>query len=294
MHKIYEFGYRNYLWGIILLIFLLLAPSLVLGAGYNVPLQYTSPPYGPHGDYTATTNKCKECHAVHLAQSAFKLLRYETIFDNCQYCHDPSGGPGIAVYGVVLNPESTHTAEGTITIPGGDYSLPRTLTCSSCHSVHGNPNRMIPPTSFYYCDTTTTLTSHLLLKRPNPNTSVYSPFYGGYWCSICHNRRMSSYPNLRNHPTNEDLSYASSNLPRSNGAYRMSPVGFAPRTSPICQYCHEDLRDTENDFFITTVGYGASDNPQYKSYPHQGASPRFVVETGDDLCLNCHITTELP
>ena len=35
-------------------------------------------------------------------------------------------------------------------------------------------------------------------------------------------------------------------------------------------------------------------NPQYFDFPHQTSNPRFVVETSDDLCLNCHPTFALP
>jgi hypothetical protein len=34
--------------------------------GYNYPLQSIDKPKGPHGGYTNTTNKCKDCHAVHI------------------------------------------------------------------------------------------------------------------------------------------------------------------------------------------------------------------------------------
>jgi hypothetical protein len=79
-----------------------------------------------------------------------------------------------------------------------------------------------------------------------------------------------------------------------------------PRTAqqqghaPICQQCHEDSRSVGSagaatDFKVTSPdGTNASDNPRFQNFPHETANPSLLVETGDDLCTNCHTPARLP
>ena len=82
-----------------------------------------------------------------------------------------------------------------------------------------------------------------------------------------------------------------------------------PRTSdqgthaPICQQCHEDTRDVSNLTATGAVpptqtelaytlrsadGLATTDNPQFQNFPHETLNDSMIIETGDDLCLNCH------
>lgn len=65
----------------------------------------------PHGGYSATTNKCKVCHAVHRAAGAYYLLRADSQSDACDYCHvGGSAHSEKVVYD--LNPAGTATTNG--------------------------------------------------------------------------------------------------------------------------------------------------------------------------------------
>ena len=35
-------------------------------------------------------------------------------------------------------------------------------------------------------------------------------------------------------------------------------------------------------------------NPTFQNFPHETENPNMLVETNDDLCLNCHPATALP
>ncbi|GAB4281452.1 MAG: hypothetical protein Kow0067_00870 [Coriobacteriia bacterium] len=75
---------------------------------------------------------------------------------------------------------------------------------------------------------------------------------------------------------------------------------------PICQQCHEDTRDVGspgavNPAHVYRYGDGRkedsttpTDAPLFQSFPHESQNRRFLVETYDDLCLNCHPTAQLP
>lgn len=85
--------------------------------------------------------------------------------------------------------------------------------------------------------------------------------------------------------------------------------------APICQQCHEDSRNvgqligngSVGDAASAVVVYGDSvtwngtawvtstvDNPRFQNFPHETVNPNMLVETYDDLCLNCHPTAQLP
>ncbi|MDP2183037.1 MAG: cytochrome c3 family protein [Actinomycetota bacterium] len=41
-------------------------------------------------------------------------------------------------------------------------------------------------------------------------------------------------------------------------------------------------------------GLAATDNPRFQTFPHESVNRRLLVETYDNLCMNCHPTTSLP
>jgi predicted CXXCH cytochrome family protein len=76
--------------------------------------------------------------------------------------------------------------------------------------------------------------------------------------------------------------------------------------NPICQQCHEDARDvgslsadgtqaTPSAAIVTQPdGRVATDNPRFQNFPHESTNDFLLVETADNLCLNCHPPAALP
>lgn len=304
-------------FGLVFVLSFIGSSSPASGAGYVVPPQATSTPSGPHGDYISTSQKCEECHAVHRAESPFRLMRYQTVLQNCGYCHDPTFG--------ITTPTVSERAMVMEVIPssyrlGGHFREPKevtvspslalevgitsdttfTLTCSSCHSPHANPSITLPGEGWFQGDEDTTRSSHLLLCNPGSSTGSYH-VYGGGWCADCHERRHNGIPSVYNHPVNtataltavwywntSTLSWSTMSLANSNqGFFQYATSGVPPTNYPICQQCHEDSRDVE-------TSYTSGANPYYVAFPHETENRRMVIETGDDICLNCHVTSELP
>lgn len=202
-----------------------------------------------------------------------------------------------------------------------------TLGCDDCHSPHDSST----VASFTIERERTQLydivrpdgvkTTRLLRRNPGGSTAT-ATVYGSGWCLACHKGRSSSGA-LHNHPVDTTFSYdalpilasdamtsatATGTVARSNRAYLMP----YPRTArqaghgPICQQCHEDSRfvgtlnasGTAGDaatFTVTTSdGRVTSDNPRFQDFPHETVNQHFLVETNDDLCINCHPPMALP
>lgn len=288
---------------------------------------------GPHGLYTATTSKCVVCHSVHQAPAAGVLLLTDaTLSGSCLSCHDGTGGTApydaIAARGGTV--VSDHSVDTTSVIPGGSVELSSLAGCGNCHSVH----RAAVVAPFYrdsgIAHASQQLASSDCLLRSDVNTTTANayPVYGAQWCASCHDQRHSSSGTL-NHPVKTSFAagygevtttaglagyptraYGDGSdgtffvgMGQTNAGYVMAPVDASVdgrvenRQDPICQQCHEDARNVSTAFKANyrdpdpiAEGY----NPLYLTFPHQSTKPHLLVETYDDLCLNCHASEDLP
>ena len=93
-------------------------------------------------------------------------------------------------------------------------------------------------------------------------------------------------------------------------AYPRSPLHAGH--APICQQCHEDTREcgelSADGTTVTVVSEGVYGldadglpqswtkitNPRFQNFPHETENANMLVETGDNLCLNCHPSGVLP
>ena len=302
---------------------------------------------GPHGVYTAGSDRCGACHTLHAA-SGTKLLPAATVTATCSTCHDGTGGRG--VYGAIaargLTAASAHHIDMTNVVPGGSAATggnstmsfrgaSGSLGCDDCHSPHDSQtvaaftgDRM--RTDFDYVTARPAnfrMTNKLLRKNPGSSTATVT-VYGSDWCLACHAGRVAA-GSLHNHPADsaattttpfyfENLAKLTSDattgvtvlgtLGRTNRGYLMP----WPRTAqqgahkPICQQCHADSRNlgTLVDpgstakaavWSVTaTDGRAPADVPQFQSFPHETVNANLLVESNDNLCLNCHPAVQLP
>lgn len=113
---------------------------------------------GPHGGYTTTTNKCQDCHAVHLASGAFMLMRSDTRENACDFCHAGGGGSALNVQmdnaydadGLVAGNTAGQGTGHTIGYAGLSpldikpaYWDTAGLVCFDCHTPHGASTRVL-------------------------------------------------------------------------------------------------------------------------------------------------------
>jgi len=184
---------------------------------------------GPHGGYDTASNKCGVCHSAHNAIVAVNssgsvnnqfLTRGTT---GCEYCHVGSGllYSNDTVYSNVGNDPANLGADNSghelsdvaRPVPASDKTM--TLSCVSCHTIHGTANAWMP--TDFYGDTRTdgmdTAQYGYMLLRANPgdNTDpvptttktpagqptpdpavdpVVNQFALSDWCASCHNKAV--------------------------------------------------------------------------------------------------------
>lgn len=259
--------------------------ALAFGYLTDSVIQQMTGSYSPHGGYANTTNKCKACHAVHLATGNYKLLRADATTSQCDYCHMV----GTGIIGTVKKIDATKTAGHTIGYQGyapDDTDSPfytNSLQCTTCHSPHGsNTTRLANLT-----------TSRLLKADPNPSKAEFwtAPASGGYestWCSDCHSANYGTSGMAKTvGGTNAFGHGAMKNNPdqhRFCGGQVDSSACHPPPWLPKlpgkeCWFCHKS-----------------------SDYPHsQGGTTSmsmlkdsFDGQNLDDICNDCHVTPALP
>jgi predicted CXXCH cytochrome family protein len=279
---------------------------------------------GPHGGYTTSTTKCQTCHSVHAAPpGGDMLLPGSTISATCFTCHDGTSTNGQGVYGAIeaqgITPASRHRVETTDIVPGGDPvtggsksyvfgGLGGTLSCGDCHSPHDASTVNAFTGDRWRSEDASQFVSNRLLKN-RPNGIGYDIVeYDSDWCGACHRGRLTFGSAVENHPV-ESTAVAgyhyydsvvrtgdvAGTLGQHNGGYIMdTPLEGTGNEGhyPICQQCHEDTRDVESGFAITSpdgTPTASTDNPRFQNFPHEAVNEYLLVETDDDLCLgNCH------
>lgn len=174
------------------------------------------------------------------------------------------------------------------------------------------------------------LSTKLLRARPAGVATAVAE-YGSDWCMACHQGRGSGNGMAMNHPVDSLLETATpfyytrlaivasdTSLETTISSMgRLVTVeefrvrhnrGFVmpyPRTAdqaghaPICQQCHENARDVGSPGAVmpSPVAIDGTDpnaNPRFNTFPHETTSTSFLVESGDNLCLNCHPADLLP
>lgn len=228
----------------------------------------------PHGGYTTSTNKCKYCHAVHLASGSYMLTRANTVLETCDYCHGDGSGAGTIV---VSNFEGHTMSKNTLffgTAPGYTdsdkfVSTPESpFTCMTCHSVHADPERIVVLADLDK--------NYLLLRNPDSTDTSYGPTNTlSEWCADCHPLMLGSNETTKIVDGNIFFSHSSSSTAVTT--YVVSAED-GMNFGPSCRQCHSS-----------------------SLFPHgQGGSGRDMLKDSfdginlDSVCIDCHPENSLP
>jgi predicted CXXCH cytochrome family protein len=113
------------------------------GGRWTNLLEQYGQPYGAHGGYSNTTDRCKVCHDVHAAAGSKRLTAGNTAEDICETCHDFT--QGISIYGAIeeatgVRPEGGHRIQN---LWGGDQTTD-TASISAGNPYGVNSGTVIP------------------------------------------------------------------------------------------------------------------------------------------------------
>jgi Zn-finger protein len=288
---------------------------------YNWPQQYTKAlgtDAGPHGDYATTSNKCRDCHAVHRASGSYVLLRADTRDAACDFCHADGTGTVVQVawadtdtsnghhagwnedtYAPDTTTDDTDTGNLGYEVPAGGFG------CMDCHSPHDNAKRTVANIEERQASGKG---NALLLGRPNKNGTEGNAAYAFCgetpdmtdWCATCHMGNKGLYTDQKNIRDNITQSwdvgyshdaqtdgmtlggekYLTCDTTTTDSSYvYVEPDGT--NDGPTCRECHSSTNDGSTVWPHASSGYVLLKD---------GASDDAI----DNVCLDCHKTDALP
>jgi len=251
---------------------------------------------GPSGTMT-----CSDCHSPHDSNTVAPFTGERVRIR----AHEG------AIYSTKLLKQQPTGAAAPTAVYGSDW-------CAGCHrgrtsggAVMNHPveTRATRPADFYYY-------SNLAVYRTSgfPTDGQYE---SGAVSLTNANARMGAVGNVLvtgngTHPITTSPNWSEADFHSSPWlmTYPRSPLHSGH--TPICQQCHEDSRDcgtlsadgatanvvrdglwgTDADGLQTHATY--LPNPRFQNFPHETQNSNMLVETGDDLCMNCHPPVALP
>lgn len=316
---------------LLVLIFVLASISFALASRYNATSGFGTGGSSSHYGFADTTDKCEDCHAVHLAQGSYKILRpgASTGETACAFCHG-TGSPATAKGYITLNTSGHGLGglSGTINAPDeatpGFQESATAWGCASCHSVHaqGTIRALIDSVS-------SGSTNRLLKGKPDTRgTDAYSvdrkdqTVSLSLWCSACHGANIGTYgqsTTVQDGP-NPTLAYGHTSWTTGitptvasslTYAYFRSP-GATPQDytlAPRCNQCHAAgaIKATGANGWVSGQGgrVDTGSTSQPVDFPHSGywntysysllkSQAATSADRMDDICNDCHYTPSLP
>lgn len=314
--------------------FIIAMVSAAFASGYNSPLwstQSAAPdPKIPHGGYADTTNKCKDCHAVHLASGNYKLLRAGSTDGQtaCTYCHGLGGIVG-SKNGVILNTAGHGLGGATGLINAPDDATPgfsiqaAQWGCGSCHSVHNN-NTVTAISERVF--TAANNTNAMLKGKPDSNSAgnalIGATVTLSRWCTECHGANYGTYGQSKTvgsgsaafgHDAGSTGGINRNYKPDGTNTYAFvrQQVPGDMTAAPRCNQCHAAgaavLPTSAGGWVAGQAGYVWRNQASGEGYfPHAGYSNSYSLLKAssnlssagnvrlDDVCNDCHYTPSLP
>ncbi len=276
--------------------FVLAGASLALAAGYlsDATIQGMVAPDDPHGGYSTTSNKCKACHAVHLAEGSYRLLRADTPGEECAYCHG-TGGIITAIQQVDGQTTNGHTMNATtanITAPDDVDATPFVtedggLKCADCHSVHDNGTVRLAGN----------VDTKILKQNPDGSGAdfINDVTTLSEWCADCHDANFGLHNVAIDKDGNVkqvgvDLKYghdSSSDGVVLIGADLLVEPGDSVNNGPTCNECHSNTGFPHDSL-------NTAQEPEGPSAMLRNTYDDAADEHLDEVCMDCHPTGTLP
>lgn len=258
---------------------MLVSSSTAFASGYfdDATIQGMTDPNDPHGGYSNSTNRCKTCHATHLAEGSYRLLRVSSSSTECDYCHkDPTGiistttkvdgstteGHTMGAWASTKAPDETDT-DAFVADSGG-------LKCADCHTVHDNNTVALVDLG----------STHMLKENPDGYGSAFtSSDYLTEWCADCHGANRGLHTVGKTVGASTRYGHDSSDGGMTmDGAWPEVDPADGTNNGPTCNDCHSASQFPHD-------ADGSSEDLLKDSYGGTAL---------DDVCNDCHNTVSLP
>jgi len=256
----------------------------------------------PHGGYTASTNKCGVCHAVHGADATGEVLLRSPVADACIYCHVSTAVSSLQVYDADpanYNGTDYDNAHNFGFASGTGDGWPG-VKCTTCHQVHAADEQM---TSNAF------LTQKILRGDKTNASSAYdiiagAPLVGDdketaltKWCAGCH----ATMQFVEGDPGYYSDVYSTGIMGEGDGnkESHIMTTADANYANPVASFTGQVAwKDSSYCMSCHASGYddGSSD------WPHFTDGDKFLVSAADStvataaatdssqdgVCLRCH------
>lgn len=268
---------------------------------FPVRAQQQPPFFVPHGDYAASTDTCRVCHAWHPDEEGGlfpgdQLLRVPNQptatepneLDVCFACHDGSAAETNVQADLT---EETRASTHPVLAPRNE----RLLVCSDCHAEHQSPEGDIK----------------LLYREMTPGTYLFSPPdnpIGDTFCYGCHGSASTLPAPFGDHALFETSIHATDGdvEPPTPGTDLKCSACHEPHASDstyltraneeeLCFTCHTvadpntaDGSNPEDAFSAVANDYVTNDGNGIRIYHHPVAETEQANGTRTVECASCH------
>lgn len=227
----------------------------------------------PHGNISANTNSCINCHNTHDSKNGANLeqpiISYDT-YNYCMACHDGT---------VAANPSSIHQNNHY-----PEYATPgmkkMATECTSCHDPHltwskENPNALKDHFVHLHNDT----------GKRNVQNYPYNQEIDSLTqpCETCHDSDTRKYKDQYVYNHNDAAKQNVQNYPY------LQEMNSLNSNSPKCQLCHNNTADLVKEY-----DFKHENNPIAVNYRVLNYKKSTATGTPEDyaLCFRCHDGTK--
>jgi predicted CXXCH cytochrome family protein len=250
----------------------------------------------PHGGFSTATDACLQCHDIHESAGDYVLMRGATMTATCATCHTlyqaaPTGAfdPGYSgtEAGTAAPLRAYETAPGNALSHQGHRLGLGSGTYVFADGVSGDGS--------YIPGGTSALTAIKYLAYPDTDSALAFTATNGLSCASCHAPHGAfgnvidasvSTAILSSKPNHVTDAVAVANWIDDGGTWcgachdkRMPSATYHNHPSEACLTCHGDSLDPVDPT---------------PDFPHTGETQNLLTLEPDGLCLQCHISGQLP
>jgi predicted CXXCH cytochrome family protein len=253
----------------------------------------------PHGGYSTATDACLQCHDIHESAGDYVLMRGATMTATCATCHsiylaDPTGAydPGYSGTEATVSTKRAYVVDSALAESHAGHRLGLgTGTYVFADGITGDGS--------YIPGGTQALTAIRYLAYPDTDSALAYTATDGLSCASCH-APHGTFGNVI--ATSVSTAILSS---KPNHGAQVTITNWIDEGGTWCGACHDkrtpgvDLEGATHynhpsEACLTCHGDALDPADPTPDFPHTGENQDLLTLEPDALCLQCHISGQLP